>query len=60
MSKLDGDAKAKLILTAGEVIFKHGLPALGKLVDQLKKKDVVTVEDIEAVKGELDSAQYFK
>jgi len=60
MSKLDGDAKAKLILTAGEVIIKHGLPALDKLVDHLKKKDVVTVEDIEAVKGELDSATYFE
>ncbi len=60
MAELSGDVKAQLILTAADVIVNKGIPALAKLVTQLQSRDVVTVEDIEAVKGELDSASYFE
>lgn len=59
MAEINGDVKAQLILTAADVIINKGLPALAKLVGELNKKDVVTIEDIESVKGELDSAKYF-
>ena len=60
MAELNGEIKAQLILTAADVIINKGLPALVKLVGELNKKEVVTIEDIESVKGELDSADYFE
>jgi len=59
MAEINGDVKAQLIMTAADVIINKGLPALAKLVTELNKKEVVTLEDIESVKGELDSATYF-
>lgn len=60
MSELNGDTKAQLILAAADVIINKGLPALAKLANELNNRDVVTTEDIEAVKGEVDSAEYFE
>jgi len=60
MADIKGEVKAQLILAAADVIINKGIPALAKMVTELNKKEVVTIEDIEAVKGELDSASYFK
>jgi|GEM_PF-2857681 len=60
MATLDGETKAQLVLTAADVIVNKGLPALVKLASELNNKEVVTIEDIEAVKGELDSSKYFE
>lgn len=59
MSEIKNEAKAQLILTVADIIINKGLPALAKLITELNKKEVVTVEDIESLKGELDSATYF-
>ncbi|MCP3941499.1 MAG: hypothetical protein GY710_08465 [Desulfobacteraceae bacterium] len=59
MAEITGEVKAQLILTVADVVINKGLPALAKMISELNKKDVVTVEDIKSLKGELDSATYF-
>jgi hypothetical protein len=52
-----------LISATTELILTKGLPALVKFVtkiNQENEKKPVTIEDIEAVKGELDSRSYFE
>lgn len=60
---MDSDTRAVLISTTAEIILTKGLPALVTFVNSINKKDTqepVTIEDIEAVKGDLDSEEYFK
>lgn len=60
---MTGDVKAQLILSAADLIINKGFPALVSFVNTLNNKDSedpITVEDIEAVKGDLDSDSYFK
>ena len=59
MAELNSETKAQLAVTAVDIILTKGLPALATLVNELNNKDVVTIEDIESVKGELDSEKYF-
>lgn len=60
MAKIEGEVKARLILTAADIIINKGLPALAKFTNELNKRNVVSIQDIESVKGELDSAKYFE
>lgn len=60
MSEISGEVKARLILATADIIINKGLPALSDMVTKLNKKEVVTIEDIESVKGDLDSASYFE
>jgi hypothetical protein len=60
---MDSDVKAQLVLATTDIIVNKGLPALIKFVAGIGAKDEIkpiTIEDIEAVKGELDSASYFE
>lgn len=59
---MNGDVKAALILATADIIINQGLTALAKFVNDLNgvEKTPVTLEDIEKVKGELDSASYFE
>ena len=50
----------KLAVTVIDILLTKGVPAFFKFTEGLKQRDPVTIEDIEAVKGELDSADYFK
>jgi len=56
---MEDSVKIKLASTAVEIILTHGLPAVLKLFSTLNDKEVVTLEDIKSVRGELDSASYF-
>lgn len=60
---MDGEAKALLILTVADIVVDKGLPALSEFINSLSNKveaEPVTVADIVAVKGDLDSASYFE
>jgi hypothetical protein len=60
---MDSETKQTLISATTELILTKGLPALVKFVtkiNQENEKKPVTIEDIEAVKGELDSRSYFE
>jgi len=56
---MDDKVKAKILVSGIDALFTHGLPAMAKLISTLNDKNVTTIEDIEAVKGELDAASYF-
>ena len=50
----------KLIITVIEVLSTQGIPAFFKFVESLNNNEKVTVEEIEKLKGELDSRSYFE
>jgi len=57
---MDDKVKIKLASTAVEIILFKGLPAAFKFFGELNKKELVTLEDIKSVRGELDSQDWFK
>lgn len=57
---MDGEIKLKIITTSIDALVTHGLPAMSKLINSLNDRDVVTLEDIQKLKGELDAEEYFK
>ena len=54
------EVEVKLMTSVIEVITNHGIPAFFEFINNLNNKEKVTVEDIESVKGELDSRSYFE
>lgn len=57
---MKSDVKLNLILTFSEMLINKGLPLATKLISELNKKDIVSIKDIEDIKGKVDSATYFK
>lgn len=58
--ELSKEAQAKVVSTTVELLIFKGIPAAAKLLSELSKKDEITVEEIRALKGELDSRSYFE
>lgn len=57
---MNEDIKVKIILTSIDLLFTKGLPALERLITSLNKKDKITIEDVEKLKGDLDAESYFE
>lgn len=57
---MDDAAKVQIGVAGLEALFKYGLPAMLNLLTIINDKELVTVEDIIALRGELDSASYFE
>lgn len=54
------EVTVQIAAVALEALFQYGLPAMTNLITELNSKDEVTLEDIRAVRGELNSKDYFK
>lgn len=52
--------KMQIAVLSLDALFKYGLPALAKIVNNLSSKETVTEADILKLKGELDSESFFK
>ena len=57
---MDDVTKLKIGTTALEILMTKGLPAMVKVINTWNSQEFVTLEDIQAVRGDLDSAGYFK
>lgn len=53
------ETKAKIVATTVEVLLFKGIPAAADLLNSLRDKKEITIEDLERLKGELDSRKYF-
>lgn len=57
---MEDSMKVQIGVAGLEALFKYGLPAMIKMLTILNDKEKITVEDILALRGELDSASYFE
>lgn len=57
---MDDKIKMQIAVTGIDALFKFGLPAMAKMINTLNDKELVTLEDIEKLKGELDAETYFE
>lgn len=56
---MEDSIKVQIGVAGLEALFKYGLPAMLNFLTILNNKEKVTVEEIMALRGELDSASYF-
>ncbi len=56
---MNKDIKLKIAITAVDVLLTKGLPAMATLISSLNSQSKITLEDIEALHGELDSESWF-
>ncbi len=56
---MDDSVKIQVGVAALEALFKYGLPAMLNFLTILNNKEKITIEEIMALRGELDSASYF-
>lgn len=57
---MDDVVKVKLASAAVEIVLTQGLPAVINFFNNINDKELVTLEDIQSVRNELDSESYFK
>jgi len=57
---MDDSTKIQVGVAGLEALFKYGLPAMISMLTILNNKEKITIEDILALRGELDSASYFE
>ena len=60
MGDVSAEIKGQIIVASVDALINHGLPAMVRMVSALNDKSKVTLEDIQALRGELDSAKYFE
>lgn len=56
---MEDTVKIQIGVAALEALFKYGLPAMLNFLTLLNNKEQITLEEIIALRGELDSASYF-
>lgn len=57
--EINDDVKIQIGVAALEALFKYGLPAMLNFLTLLNNKEKISLEEIKALRGELDSANYF-
>ena len=57
---MDDKVKMQIAVVGIDALFKFGLPAMANLISSLNDKELVTFDDIEKLKGELDASSYFE
>ena len=56
---MNDKVKLKLIITIIEIIVTHGIPAFMEFIRNLGEVDAISLEEIEALYGDMDSKDYF-
>lgn len=56
---MEDELKIQIGVAALEALFKYGLPAMLNFITILNNKEKITIEEIRALRGQLDSASYF-
>ena len=57
---MDDKVKMKIAVAGIDALFQFGLPAMANFISVLNNKELVTFEDIEKLKGDLDASSYFE